>query len=134
MVKFIYDHGPGTNAGNEQTEFAETEVNDPASPIYRWSAGLWKESLRNRQKGNNLAKVIDYYPLTLKSLAPWVLDHLVVKLLKAMVTKAVIWVGISGRGKTPVMSILSMLWSLYHIRRDKREGVLVPSCKPRIKE
>jgi hypothetical protein len=41
----------------------------------------------------------------------------------------IIWVGRAGRGKTVIMSILSMLWSLYHIEEDGLQEELKPSFR-----
>ena len=112
-----------SNAHNEQTEFAEIETNDPDSVLFGWSAGLVKESLRNHAKGANLARVIQYYPLTLADIVGWLFDLIVLRVLALMETHGIIWLGTAGRGKTAVMSILSMLWSLLHILEQGLEGV-----------
>eukprot|EP00973_Karenia_brevis_P028586 3940224-Karenia_brevis.AAC.1 len=38
-----------------------------------------------------------------------------------MAVSSVIWIGKSGIAKTPVMCILSMLWSTFHIARCNNE-------------
>ena len=112
-----------SNFRNEQTEFAEIETNDPDTPIFGWSEGLVKESLRNQSKGANLARAISYYPFTLADVVGWLFDLILLRIIAVMETHGVIWRGKAGRGKTAVMSILSMLWSLFHILDQKLEGV-----------
>ena len=78
--------------------------------IFGWSASLVKESLRNHAKGRNLARAIYHYPLTLVAIVGWFFDIGMVPILHWMEEQEILWSGKFGRGKTNVISILSMPW------------------------
>ena len=49
------------------------------------------------------------------------LVYFIYALLGPMTMSSVIWIGKAGLGKTPVMCILSMLWSTFHISSCQEE-------------
>ena len=75
---FIKQSGPEENSEGQLTEWTEEQVNDPNSPLFKWDRGVIKEFLRNLADQSSQANTIKDWPLTLKSITPWALNHVVV--------------------------------------------------------
>lgn len=118
---YIKECGPKGNLDNEFVKWAEIEIHREASPIFGWNAGLVDKSLRNRANAQVLARTISFYPLTIKDIAAWFLDTILMSLIPHMLTSSVLWIGKAGRGKSPVANILSMAFSHFYIQRDDKE-------------
>ena len=111
--EFIRKEGPEENNDGEFTEFAEIQTNDPDSLIYKWDRHVVMEFLRARQDRHSQAETIADWPLTLVSIAGWALNLIVFPLLPHLLDSAIIWVGKSEIGKSPVSHTLACVASLF---------------------
>ena len=55
-----------------------------------------QESLANYAKGKTLAKTLELWPLTLKSLAPWFLYDFLIPALPTLREFSIMWIGLTG--------------------------------------
>ncbi|CAE7362365.1 unnamed protein product [Symbiodinium sp. CCMP2592] len=115
---FIKDHGPEDNAQGEFTIWTEEQVNDPSGPLYRWERGVIKEYLRCLADAGSQANTIRDWPLTLKSFTPWALNDVIMPLLPFLKEHAVIYIGRSQVGKSPLSYTLSSLISAYWLFQE----------------
>jgi len=116
---FIKEHGPKANTENQFVEWTEHHVNEPC-PIQGWERALVKESLRNYAQGKVLAKTIANFPLTLKDIVPWFFHDVLVPFLAKTEEESIMWLGVSGVGKTPAAKTVAYAVSSYLLDRDER--------------
>ena len=119
---FIRKEGPEENSDGQFTFWTEEQVNDPNSPIYKWDRSVVKEFLRCLADQGSQAKSITDWPLTLKSLTPWCLNEVIAPILPRVLEHAVIWIGKSYVGKSPVSYTLSKVVSAYWLIQENKEG------------
>ena len=115
---YIRKHGPRTNIGNQQTEWAEIEVNRPQGPLTGWSSGLVKECLRGHSNSVVFSTPITDYYLTLHDVAGWFLDDVLMEILGDLQSKTLVFMGFAEKGKTPVAEAISMALSEYYILKE----------------
>ncbi|CAE7335505.1 unnamed protein product [Symbiodinium pilosum] len=99
---FIRLEGPEENSDGQFTSWTEEQVNDPASPLYKWERGTIKEFLRCLADQGSQANTIKDWPLTFKSIAPWALNHVISPILPHILEHAIVWIGRSYVGKSPM--------------------------------
>ena len=122
----IKKNGPRSNMGNRQTEWAEIEIHREESPIFGWTAGLVKESLRGYANSNIFVEPTYNYFLTMYDLSSWFLEDVVFPLLPDMKTKTFVMLGKAGAGKTPAAQAIAMAFAEYWILRTNQEHELRP--------
>ena len=122
----IRKFGPQENANGEFTSWTEEEVNNPTSPVHKWDRGTIKEFLRCLADQGSQASTIKDWPLTFKSLTPWALNHIVAPILPHVLEHAIIWIGKSRVGKSPVSYTLSAITSAFWLLQEDR-GHEVPT-------
>ena len=118
--EFIRKHGPQDNSLGEFTTWTEEQVNDPNGPLRKWDRGVIKEYLRCLADSGSQANTISDWPLTLKSLTPWALNHVVGPVLPHLKNHAVVWIGRSEVGKSPVSYTVSAIVSAYWLLQEDR--------------
>ena len=99
---FIRLEGPEENSDGQFTSWTEEQVNDPASPLYKWERGTIKEFLRCLADQGSQANTIKDWSLTFKSIAPWALNHVISPILPHILEHAIVWIGLSYVGKSPM--------------------------------
>ncbi len=119
----IREKGPKSNNQNQFVEWTEMEINDEASPIFKWERGAVKESVRNYAAGEMLAKTIEDYPLTLKNLQPWFSHDVLKYTFSSLDSYSVVWVGSSGIGNTPAEKAVAMALSRHNVAETERDGL-----------
>ena len=124
--EYMRKFGPQENANGEFTSWTEEEVNNPNSPLHKWDRGTIKEFLRCLADQGSQANTIKDWPLTFKSLTPWALNHIVAPILPHVLEHAIIWIGKSRVGKSPVSYTLSAITSAFWLLQEDR-GHEVPS-------
>jgi hypothetical protein len=70
----IREKGPRTALENAINEWTEIEIADADSPVFGWSAGLVKDSIRNYHASAMVATKTRYFPLHLRNIAGWFID------------------------------------------------------------
>ena len=116
--KFIRTEGPRSNMHNRQTEWTEVEIHREGSPIFGWSAGLVKESLRGYATSNVFADRISNFHLTLYDLSAGFLHDVIIPLLPTLKSKTVVFMGLAEKGKTPAAQALALAMSEYWLLVD----------------
>ena len=115
---FIRTQGPRSNMQNRQTEWTEIEIHREGSPIYGWSAGLVKESLRGYANSNVFADRTSNFYVTLHDLSAWFLHDVIIPLLPTLKSKTVVFMGLAEKGKTPAAQALASAMSEYWLLVD----------------
>ena len=115
---FIRTQGPRSNMQNRQTEWTEIEIHREGSPIYGWSAGLVKESLRGYANSNVFADRTSNFYVTLHDLSAWFLHDVIIPLLPTLKSKTVVFMGLAEKGKTPAAQALALAMSEYWLLVD----------------
>ena len=118
---FIKQSGPEENSEGQFTEWTEEQVNDPNSPLFKWDRGVIKEFLRNLADQSSRANTIKDWPLTLKSITPWALNHVVGPVLPHILEHAIIWIGRSRVGKSPISYTISAVTSAFWLVQEERD-------------
>ena len=118
---FIKKHGPMGTDLNQNVEWTQYQIHDPASPIFNWPAGLVKESLRNLTSGKSTAASHSIYPLTLRDVKTHILQTIAIPYIKISAEHGLFLLGRSGIGKTPFSRILALALSDFNIQRDQVE-------------
>lgn len=126
---FIRDEGPRSNIHNRQTEWTEIEIHREDSPIFGWSAGLVKESLKGYGSSNVFVEPVADFFLTLKDLRAWFLEDCLAPVIPDMKDKTLVMMGLANRGKTPVAQALSMAMSEYWLLVDQKDDEMLPSFR-----
>ncbi|CAK8996450.1 unnamed protein product [Durusdinium trenchii] len=126
---YIKTNGPRSNMGNRQTEWAEIETHREGSPIFGWTAGLVKESLRGYANSNIFVEPTHNYFPTMHDLSNLFLEEVLCPLLPDMKTKTLVMLGNAGAGKTPAAQAIAMAFSEYWILRAGHEHELRPSFR-----
>ena len=96
---YIKSDGPKSNMNNLRG--AEIEVNREDSPIYGWSAGLVKESLKGDASANVFARPTKNFFLTIHDLSAWFLKDILLPLLGDMKSKTLVFLGITLEPERP---------------------------------
>ena len=126
---FIKQSGPEESSEGQFAEWTEEQVNGPNSPLFKWDRGVIKEFLRNLADQSSQAKTIKDWPLTLKSITPWALNHVVGPVLQHILEHAIIWIGRSRVGKSPISYIISAVTSAFWLLREERDDKpMFPTC------
>ena len=126
---FIRSSGPRSNMHNRQTEWTEVEMHKEGSPIFGWSAGLVKESLRGYANSNVFADSTSNFFVTLRDLQGWFLHDVLVPLLPTMKSKTLVMMGLAEKGKTPAAQALALAISEYWILVDDMAWDVKPSFR-----
>ena len=126
---FIKEEGPRTNMYNRQTEWTEMEIHREGSPIFGWSSGLVKESLRGYSSSNVFVVPTTNFFLTLHDLNAWFLRDILAPLLKDIKTKTLVFMGLAEKGKTPAAQAIAMAISEYYILKEGNGEDEVPSFR-----
>ena len=124
----IRKNSPKTALDNAIIEWTETEVADSDSPIFGWSAGLVKESIRSYHASAMVATKATFFPLHMCNIAGWFLgDVLTPYVLQHLFVGGLVQIGEPGKGKTPIAEISAFQFSLYNILEElaKQEDVLL---------
>ena len=116
---FIKEGGPRTNMRNRQTEWTEMEIHREGGPIFGWSAGLVKESLRGCSSSNVFVVPTTNFFLTLHDLNAWVLHDILAPLLSEIKTKTLVFMGLAEKGKTPAAQAIAMAISEYYVLKKQ---------------
>ena len=120
---------PKTAIHNRQTEWTEIEIHREDSPIFGWSAGLVKESLKGYGSSNVFVEPVADFFLTLKDLRAWFLEDCLAPVIPDMKDKTLVMMGLANRGKTPVAQALSMAMSEYWLLVDQKDDEMLPSFR-----
>ena len=126
---YIQSEGPKSNMNNQWTEWAEIEVNREESPIYGWSTGLVKESLKGYATGNVFVQPTFNFYLTMHDLSAWFLEDVIFPLLPDMKNKTLVLLGNAGAGKTPAASAIAMAFSEYWLLRGGSAEDMQPNFR-----
>ena len=118
--QFLRDHGPEDNSNGQFTSWTEEQVNDPSGPLYKWDKGTVKEFLRSMADQGSTANTIRDWPLTLVDFTPWALNTVIAPVLPHLLEHAVIWIGKSQVGKSPIAYTLSHLMSSFWLLQEER--------------
>ena len=118
--QFLRDHGPEDNSNGQFTSWTEEQVNDPSGPLYKWDKGTVKEFLRSMADQGSTANTIRDWPLTLVDFTPWALNTVIAPVLPHLLEHAVIWIGKSQVGKSPIAYTLSHLLSSFWLLQEER--------------
>ncbi|CAE7299339.1 unnamed protein product, partial [Symbiodinium necroappetens] len=124
---FIRTQGPRSNMQNRQTEWTEIEIHREGSPIYGWSAGLVKESLRGYANSNVFADRTSNFYVTLHDLSAWFLHDVIIPLLPTLKSKTVVFMGLAEKGKTPAAQALALAMSEYWLLVDNMAWAFLDS-------
>ena len=124
--EFIRTRGPKANNQNQFVEWTENEINDTNSPIYGWSVGLVKESLRNYATGTVGAKTLQHWAISMKKFHPQFLDNVVIPMLRTHDRHSINWIGKTRVGKSTASKTTCFNISAYQIDKHGRVD-LVPS-------
>eukprot|EP00438_Fugacium_kawagutii_P031852 Skav230348 [mRNA] locus=scaffold25:300997:302825:- [translate_table: standard] len=125
----IRNEGPRSNIHNRQTEWTEIEIHRQDSPIFGWSAGLVKESLKGYASTNVFAEPVTDFYLTLHDLREWFLHDCLYPLLPVLKEKTLVLMGLAEKGKTPVAQALAMAMSEYWLLVDEKDQEIQPSFR-----
>ena len=126
---FIRQQGPEENSEGQFTSWTEEQVNDPSSPLYRWERGTIKEFLRCLADQGSQANTIKDWPLTLKSITPWALNQVIAPILPHILEHAIVWIGRSHVGKSPISYTLSSITSAFWlVQEDREEPPMFQTC------
>ena len=112
---------------NQWTEWAEIQINCEDSPIFGWSAGLVKESLKGYASGNVFVQPTENFYLTLHDLANWFLEDVLIPLLSHVKNKTLVLLGLAGKGKIPTASAIAMAFRESWLLRDGSDPAKQPS-------
>ena len=126
---FIRSSGPRSNMHNKQTEWTEVEIHKEGSPIFSWSAGLVKESLRGYAFSNVFADYASNFFVTLHDLQGWFLHDDLVPLLPTMKSKTLVLMGLAEKGKTPAAQALALAMSEFWILVDDMAWDVKPAFR-----
>ena len=110
---YIKEHCPLSNSDNQALQWVELERNDPSSKIFGWRESLVEKAIRNLRHGGSLAKIVENYPITIADFKNWVVEGIVIPVLRDCRTKAAMFIGVSELGKTPLALALSSAISAY---------------------
>ena len=125
---YIKENCPMTNSDNQALQCVELERNDPNSKIFGWRETLIEKAIRNLRHGGSLAKVVENYPMTLFDFKNWVVEDVIVPILRNCRAKATMLIGVSELGKTPLALALSNAISGYW-RNVRSESDLPIGCR-----
>ena len=115
----IRKNSPKTSLDNAIIEWTETELADSESPIFGWSAGLVKESIKSYRSSAMVATKTTFFPLHMRNIAGWFLDDVLIPyVLKYLFVGGLVQIGEPGKGKTPIAEILAFQLSLYSILEE----------------
>ncbi|CAE7432933.1 unnamed protein product [Symbiodinium sp. CCMP2456] len=73
--EFIRNFGPRCNNRNQFVEWTDEQIHTPGGKLENWAASKVKEALANYMKGRQNAKTLEFWPLTLKTFIPWILNR-----------------------------------------------------------
>ena len=121
--RFIGDRGPRSNNKNQFMEWTDEHINLAGSPIEGWSDGKVQQALLSYMRGRQNAKTLEYWPFTLKSLAGWFFDEVLVRLGHL---HAITWIGKTKTGKSLGSKTILFTQSKFEIDAAGRDD-LVPS-------
>ena len=126
--KHIREHGPRTNNRNQFMEWADRESHREGSPVFGWHEAKIREALHNHAKGRANAKVIAYWPFTLKDFAGWFLNDVLSHMLGSLRQNSICWIGRTRTGKSAGSKIVAMTQSDYEIAQaentDEEPGMV----------
>ena len=111
---FVLQHSDQCCRGLAKLRWVSKELADETSPIFGWKRALIMEAVDTMKRESVVAKTERYCPVTLVDLAPYIRDILKT-IIPTLRSKAVVFVGKPGWGKTPLMQSLSMAVSQYWI-------------------
>jgi hypothetical protein len=126
---YIKTQGPKSNMANRQTEWAEIEIHREDSPIFGWTAGLVKESLRGYANSNIFVEPTYNFFLTIYDLRSWFLEEVLFPLIRDMKTKTLVMLGKAGAGKTPAAQAIAMAFAEYWILKANEGNDARPSFR-----
>jgi hypothetical protein len=115
---------PKANNRGQVNEWADIQVNDPASVLHGWCEGKVKDYLKCLIAGRQTAKRIDFWPLTLKSFKTWFLDLVLSKMIGTHQQHGTWWIGRTWCGKSNGSKTLSMTTSKHWL--DKHNRPMLP--------
>jgi len=115
---FIKQHGPKTDLDNLATIFAEVHTEKEGCLIYGWSKQLVVRSCLNYGKGTIAARRKSFKHLTLFDICSWFLDLILVQCIGLFLTTTFTFLGDADVGKSPLIKVLAMLVSFFHIDND----------------
>jgi hypothetical protein len=115
----IREKGPRANNQNQFMEWADAESHDERSPLYGWAEAKIVMALGNYAKGRQNAKVLTYWPFTLKNLAAWLLNDVLSRMLGSLRQHSIVWVGKTRVGKSAVSKTVAMAQADYEIAMDE---------------
>ena len=91
--RFTREFEPRSNHRSQLMEWTDEQVHMPGGKIEGWSEGKVKGAPHNYLKGRQRAKILEYWPFTLKSLIGWYLDTVLFKMLPTMRQRAITRIG-----------------------------------------
>ena len=98
--EFIEKSGPNSNNKGQFIKWTDEQVNDPENIIFGWMEGKVKEYLRALMMGKQTAKTLDFWPITLRNVKPWVLEEVSTKLIGTLRFFGIWWIGETQTGKS----------------------------------
>ena len=117
--QYIRENGPQDNSTGQFTSWTEEEVNNPNGVLYRWDRGTVKEFLRCLADQGSQSNTISDWPLSLVDFKPWALNLIVTPLLPFVLEHAIIWIGKSEIGKSPLSyTMANLMFALWKIQEN----------------
>ncbi|CAE7392560.1 HMA5 [Symbiodinium sp. CCMP2592] len=111
-VDFVNKNAPEDDSENQQYLWILTNIKaDSGSPIAGWPEGKIIRIAQDKSRANVGASSRRFFPMTTKSMKPFMGDF------------GIVTIGWPGVGKTPLLIILALAIGRYHINRLELEGV-----------
>ena len=113
--------------GIKQLHWVTRSLKDSSCPLYaqgafKWTDRILEKALRKMHEAGCLAQVVTDCPYTLHTLAPWLVDKVLVHLVPHLQTRSLGMTGKAGIGKSPVAETLACVFSRYWKRKKGLPG------------
>ena len=104
--------------GITQLHWVTRQLKDKDSPLYaigpfRWTDRLVEKAIKKLTEDGCLAAVNSECPYTIQTLAPWLVDDVLVHIVPHLTKKSLGMAGKAGIGKTPVLEAIACVLSRY---------------------
>ena len=123
-VAFINQKAPECDAENQQYVWILTQIRaDSGSPIAGWPETKVRIMAQNKARGQAGATSAKFFPFSTRSLKPFLADFLIPILYPLLLNFGVLTLGWPGVGKTPMLIVMGLALSRYHILTKGIDGV-----------
>ena len=123
-VQYINSNAPEDDSENQQYLWILLNIRpDSGSPISGWPESKVIRMAQNKSRAAAGATSSRFFPMTSRSLKPFMGDFLFPLLCPLLSTYGIVTLGWPGVGKTPLLIILCMAIGRYHIDRLNLEGM-----------